>query len=192
MREPIRSTRAGEAVFSACGRYRYRLGRRWSAEGGDVVWIMLNPSRADAGTDDPTIRRCIAFSRHWGYGGMVVVNLFALCATQPDALHGVPDPVGPENDAHIAAAFRGTPGSPSSGPDIVAAWGAHPFAPGRAALVLAMAGDSVRCLGTTRTGAPRHPLYVAAGQPRLDLVPTGAGVRPVPRALAPRPAAGAF
>ena len=179
MKAPVPSPCAGEAVFSACGRYRYRLSRRWSAEGGDVVWIMLNPSRADAGTDDPTIRRCIAFSRHWGYGGMVVVNLFALCATHPAALHGVPDPVGPQNDAHIAAAFRGTHDSPSAARDIVAAWGAHPLAAGRSALVLAAAGGNVLCLGTTQAGHPRHPLYVAAGQPRMDLDPRASAARPV-------------
>ncbi|MCV3736664.1 DUF1643 domain-containing protein [Rhizobium sp. TRM96647] len=168
----------GEAVFSACGRYRYRLERRWSAGGGNLVWIMLNPSRADAGTDDPTIRRCIAFSRLWGYSGMLVVNLFALCATHPDTLYGVSDPVGPENDAYIAAAFRSTAGSASAGPDIVAAWGAHPLAAGRTALVLAAAGGNVRCLGATRDGHPRHPLYVATGQPRMHLVPRASAARP--------------
>ena len=178
MSSPAPHAGTGEAVFSACGQYRYRLDRRWSAGGGNVVWIMLNPSRADAGTDDPTIRRCIAFSRLWGYGGMVVVNLFALRATHPDALYGMLDPVGPENDAHIAAVLRSTAGAAPPGPDIVAAWGAHPLAAGRSALVLAAAGSNVLCLGTTRAGHPRHPLYVAAGQPRMNLVPRASAARP--------------
>lgn len=83
------------AVLSPCGRYRYELTRRW-APGPLVGWVMLNPSRADAHTDDPTVRRCVGFAHRWGYGGLIIRNLYALRATDPAALADHLDPVGPD------------------------------------------------------------------------------------------------
>src|SRR5688500_11357729 len=88
------------AVFDRSGRYRYRLWRRWG-DGGAVAFVMLNPSTADAERDDPTIRRCGGFARAWGFGSMVVVNLFALRSSDPQRLRRARDPVGRENDRHI-------------------------------------------------------------------------------------------
>jgi hypothetical protein len=115
---------------------------------------MLNPSTATDATDDPTIRRCIRFSAAWGYGRLVVVNLFALRSTNPAELANHPDPVGDDNDQAILAAARqaGT---------VACAWGAHPSAPLRARTVVSLlSGVGLHCLGTTRHGQPRHPLYV--------------------------------
>lgn len=138
------------AQISEDGRYRYMLGRSWGA-GHRARFIMLNPSTADASQDDPTIRRCIGFARRWGLGGITVVNLYAYRATNPRELGDVEDPVGPENDRWIRWAVAGP------GP-VVAAWGVH-GSPVRAGQVLRIAGD-VECLGVTKAGAPRHPLYV--------------------------------
>lgn len=147
------------AVLSGDDRYRYRLGRRWDDQGELDVWVMLNPSTADAERDDPTIRRCIGFSRTAGAAGFVVLNLFALRATDPVALTRDPDPIGPENDEHIArtAALAGQLGG-----RVIAAWGAHPMADLRGLTVrsLVLPHASLLCLGTTKHGAPRHPLYV--------------------------------
>ena len=151
------------AVLSECGTYRYRLERAWSDDPRDV-WLMLNPSTADATLDDPTIRRCVGFSRRWGAGGIVVANLYALRATDPAELERHPDPVGPANDAHIADVVQH---AWRDGARIVCAWGAHPFAASRALDVAEGLRDMLPvCLGTTRSGAPRHPLYV-----RADVVP---------------------
>ena len=144
------------ATLSPDGRYRYRLGRRW-AEGATVTWIMLNPSTADAANDDPTIRRCTDFTKRWGYGGLTVVNLFALRATDPRALRRAYDqPIGlPDNDRHIVEAT-------ASAALVVAAWGAHGtmYARDRQVRML-LDGRAVHCLGTTKAGQPRHPLYLA-------------------------------
>jgi hypothetical protein len=153
------------ARFSACGTYRYELARRW-AHGPVVTWIMLNPSTADASVNDPTIRRCIGFSRAWNFAGLAVVNLFAFRSTDPKALKTVDDPVGPDNHAAIHdAVVRSRL--------VVAAWGAHEFVNGRAGEVretIAEIGRPLLCLGKTKAGHPRHPLYVSTAQSleRLD------------------------
>lgn len=142
------------ALFSPCGRYRYRLER--SGEGPPITFVMLNPATADAERDDPTIRRVRALARGFGRGRVTVVNLYALRTPDPRALRAHPDPVGPENDAHLAHAA-------AAGGDIVCAWGNHAD-PARADAVLALfaaTGARVHHLGTTKSGAPRHPLYVA-------------------------------
>lgn len=148
------------AVISGDGVYRYRLDRRWGP-GDTVAWIMLNPSTADAYTDDPTLRRITAFSRDWGFGRLIVVNLYALRATDPAQLWTPPDPVGPDNDRHIAEAVACH--------EVMVAWGANARAD-RVAKVLDVIGRQpgvghLHCLGVTKTGAPKHPLYVAGSTP---------------------------
>ena len=88
------------AVISHCKRYRYRLARHWGA-GSALPFVMLNPSTADADNDDPTIRRCIAFAKREGAGGIVVANLFAFRATSPADMLAAPNPFGPENEGHL-------------------------------------------------------------------------------------------
>jgi hypothetical protein len=150
------------ADFSADGRYRYRLGRRWG-RGSVVRFVMLNPSTAGAEADDPTVRRCVGLARSWGYAAIEVLNLYAFCATRPDDLARAADPVGPDNDSYLRhGVSRWTPKL------IIAAWGVH-ARPERAAEVLGLlAGRRIHCLGRTRDGHPRHPLYVpAATRPRV-------------------------
>lgn len=171
-----RSLRADEpsstAVISPCATYRYMLTRRWDDvptvvkgfHGTDLaLWIMLNPSTADADTDDPTIRRCIAFSKAWGFAGLTVVNLFALRATNPEELRHHPDPTGPRNVEHIRSAL-------ADHHVCIAAWGASVEKAGSKGFATASdvrkiaqdLGRTLECLGMTMAGHPRHPLYVAA------------------------------
>lgn len=152
-------TQGERAVISECGTYRYRLSRmtasplRWVKR---VCWVMLNPSTADEVNDDPTIRRVLGFSESWGCTHIDVVNLYALRATNPKELFAHLDPVGPENDEWIKEAAAGAE-------LIVAAWGAHKMASGdRVQKVWNCAGRNLWCLGVTKSGAPRHPLYLPA------------------------------
>jgi hypothetical protein len=160
------------ATLSPCGTWRYHLHRRW-ASGKLVVWIMLNPSIADAAVDDPTIRRCIGFSRAWGYAALTVVNLYGLRATDPAGLRDHPHPVGPDNDQWLVWTFAPPQGL------IVAAWGATvdraPDGGARVARVLDLARGVVplHCLGTTKDGHPRHPLRVLATAQCEPYVPGG-------------------
>lgn len=143
----------GDAVFDDTGRYRYRLGRRWSP-GARVAFVMLNPNAADATRDDPTIRRCVGFARRWGYGAVDVVNLFGLRARDPRALARAGDPIGPDNDRHLRAAV-------GRADLVVCAWGAAAIARSRSVeLAALLTASDPRCLGLTRAGAPRHPLYL--------------------------------
>lgn len=149
------------ANLSDDGLYRYTLGRRWASPGGpDVaVFVMLNPSTADAEVDDPTIRRCIGFAKALGCGGLHVVNLYAFRATKPADMFAVADPVGPDNDRILtesAVAAR------NDGRPLIAAWGAN-AKPERVRHVLSLPGfDALTALGVTKDGAPRHPLYLPA------------------------------
>ena len=152
------------AVISDCGTYRYQLERRW-ADGPSVTWIMLNPSTADASIDDPTIRRVRSFSERDGFGACEVLNLFALRSPDPKLLKTHSEPVGTDNGEYLVRAMERTGGM------VIAAWGAHPFAAERARLLLSSAkavGRTLYCLGTTKAGAPRHPLYVRGDQPWIE------------------------
>ncbi len=148
------------AVLSECGRYRYRLTRVWDETGSRVLWIMLNPSTADADTDDPTIRRCITFAKGWGYGGIEVVNLFALRSTNPRQLRTQDDPVGEGNLDTIQEAALDM-----SNTLIVCAWGAVGRYKGIGQIVYDLcreSGVTLHILEMGKTGMPCHPLYLSA------------------------------
>jgi len=147
---------ATSALFDPTMRYRYYLRRTWQAGRSHVLFVMLNPSVADRYFDDATIRKCMAFARRWNYGGIEVVNLFALRATDPRELRRAEDPVGPDNDRQILIAVR-----KSSGP-IIFAWGANGNFKARdqAVLHLLRSYSEAQCLGFTKSHQPKHPLYL--------------------------------
>ena len=144
------------AVISDCGNYRYVLERDKGKK--PLVFMMLNPSTADANVDDPTIRRCRRFASDNGYSGIVVVNLFAFRATKPKDLFAAKDPIGPMNELYIS--------EKTIQQDVCCAWGANAPSDRVQAVksVLAYTEANTLCLGITKSGAPRHPLYVKASQ----------------------------
>ena len=156
------------AVFSPCRRYRYTLFRDLGMQGPQLTVVMLNPSTADAVKDDPTIRRVIGFARNAGCGSVQVLNLFAIRATDPREMLAADDPVGPENDEHLARELRMAKGD---GRFVLAAWGAHGGHMSRDFHVMHKLVDGVewRCLGRTHQGHPRHPLYVPTIQAMVPL-----------------------
>lgn len=151
-----------KAIISPCGNYRYVLRRkipqvlRWVKP---ILFIMLNPSTADADTNDPTIRRCIAFAERDGFTDLTVVNLFALRATDPNALLSLEDPIGPDNDLYLTQEIAKHKGGIGT---IVCAWGGKFIARKRGSRVLDWIGPTAMCLGVTQAHAPRHPLYLKA------------------------------
>ena len=157
------SAAQASAVLSPDGVYRYLLTRTWEPHRCRLVFIMLNPSTADAQQDDATIRICMGRARRMGAGGIAVVNLFAYRATQPLRLYGATDPIGPENDLYILQAVREDPLM------VIAAWGQHGPLRNRAQSVRQLlASVPLHHLGLTKEGQPKHPLRISYDvQPEL-------------------------
>lgn len=167
------------AVFDSPRRtYRYLLTRIWDPAIPPAAFIMLNPSTASADQDDPTIRRIAGstgstgstgFARREGAGGVIVVNLFALCSTNPERLRTHPDPVGRHNALFVRQAVQ-------EADLVVAAWGAGGVLGGRGVdmgRALVKAGVRLKALRLTSTGQPGHPLYVPGDAPLIDYLPEG-------------------
>lgn len=150
-----------EAIFSPDRKYRYVLRRTWDERLVHMVFIMLNPSDANEDKDDSTIRRCIGFAKREGFGGIEVVNLFAKVSSIPHPAKGwTPGDIGPENNEHLLKTISLQIGR------IVVAWGAN--APNwrvdELDELFKLKGIHVYCLGVTKDGCPRHPLYVRADE----------------------------
>ena len=144
------------------GQYRYRLERWWGRTKAPMVFLMLNPSTADAEQDDATIRVCMGRARQENCGGIVVANLFAYRATQPADMKRAADPIGPLNDQHIREAIS-LPGA-----IVVAAWGADGRYAYRHSTVMALvrdAGCDLYAIAFTKDGDPRHPLRLPYAKP---------------------------
>lgn len=155
------------AILSPDETYRYRLWRtithpdQGTLDGrrdhSTVAFVLLNPSTADATTDDPTLRRCIGFAERWGYDRVELGNLFAYRAKKPDELEDAEDPIGPANQQHLKEICL-------QADRVVVGWGAHDIATTlgltMVATVMGATGGRLYCLGTTNDGNPRHPLYV--------------------------------
>lgn len=145
-----------DALITRDGLCRLWLRRTWDAALPSILWGMLNPSDADAEQDDPTVRRVVNFSATWGYGSCLIVNAYAFRATSPHALRAAGYRQHPDNHGHIETALRQTDCT-------VAAWGAS-IQPDRERLLLAQlrAYRPIYCLGVTKNGHPKHPLYLRA------------------------------
>lgn len=144
------------ARYSPCEIYRYTLQRIWEPGQPIVAFIGLNPSTATEVENDPTVRRCIGYALSWGYGGMRMLNAFGLRSTDPKGLKQIDDPVGPGNDLWIRKMTKDAALT-------VACWGTHAELNARHQQLVTMlntAGCRIHCLGMTKGGFPKHPLYL--------------------------------
>ena len=140
------------ATFSNCRKYRYSLSRIWDKKKKLVLFIGLNPSTANEEVDDPTIRRCVNYVQNWGYGGLIMANLFAYRVTLPSGLKKVKYPIGEDNDKYIMILSKKA--------DItVAAWGNNGNLYGRDKQVFDLI-PNLMCLKLNKSGQPAHPLYL--------------------------------
>lgn len=144
------------AYISPTGKYRWWLRRRViGGNGKTATFIMLNPSTADAVKDDPTIRRCVGFTKFWGYSYLYVLNLFSYRATNPLELIGAKDPVGGWTNMYLGELkfMKGI---------IVCAWGNKTLFDRDKEVKKLLKEVPLYCLELTKLGNPKHPLYVKA------------------------------
>lgn len=137
-------------------KYRYLLECNWNTELEKVTFILLNPSIADYEICDPTLNRCVQFSKSWGFGGMNIVNLFALISTNPDVLIEHDNPVGDENDQYIINAVKNSS-------QVIYGWGEkHGSIRNRDSIVKELLNKyNPHCIKKTKNGLhPRHPLFL--------------------------------
>lgn len=194
------------ASLSKCGTWRWMLARIWDDARPLLVYILLNPSTADDERDDPTVKRCVRFAELLGYGGIVIVNLYAFRSSNPlevaanaELLGFDRDPldhaVGPDNDRWIADVAGGKLW-PGRGRRVIAAWGAtfggernpKPWHVRRVAQVRALLEDlgvELWCLDVTAAGDPKHPHARGAHRIPDDVEPVRwpIGEPPLDRAL---------
>lgn len=143
------------AVFSPCGTFRYLLRRSWVENPKRFcIFIMLNPSSADENTDDPTVRRCIGFAKSWGYDGLYVGNVYAQRSTIPLRVWRHAH-VGPENYMYLHDMIIRSD-------LVIAAWGTKANPAQIDEMLLCIGWRKMHCLGATKRGHPKHPLYLRA------------------------------
>lgn len=149
------------ATISPCKQYRYELRRIWDESKPLVLFVCLNPSTADAEIEDNTSRVCINYAKRWGYGGLLIGNLFAYRSTDQSALFQVSDPVGPENDAWLKKLQ-------SEAKLVVCAWSDTGGYKDRDRAVLHFL-HKPHCLKKLKSGRPGHPLYKSANLEPIPL-----------------------
>jgi hypothetical protein len=146
------------ALFSECRRWRYLLWRCWDESKPAANFLMLNPSTADEVRLDPSCTRARNYAERWGFGAVLITNIFAWRSTDPAVLRVVENPVGRGNDRAIVKAAK-------EAKLVVCAWGNHGMHRERARRVVALLrrhGISLHALKMNGGGEPAHPLYLPA------------------------------
>ena len=130
--------------------YRYTLSRTWDSTKPTVLFIGLNPSIADENIDDPTITRCINFAKDWGYGTLLMANLFAFRSTYPKDIYLIDDPIGKDNDHYLLECVK-------QSDLIIACWGNNGTYMDREKIIKELV-PNLYCLQKNKNGTPQHPL----------------------------------
>ncbi len=159
-----------QAGFSKCGNYRLWLKKVISKRNRSLLYFGLNPSKANAYQDDPTIRRLVGFSLRWGYGELFVINLFSRVSSKTPLISKCTNPVGEGNDQQIVSSIMKW--SEDSRWDLWLGWGRAGNTFGRNIEAISIIelhfknrlnlfpyAKGPLCLGLTKNGNPRHPLY---------------------------------
>lgn len=139
-----------KAIISKDKIYRYKLSRTWDSTKPTILFIGLNPSIANENVDDPTITRCINFAKDWGYGTLLMANLFAFRSTYPKNIYLIDDPIGKDNDHYLLECVTQS--------DLIAAcWGNNGTYMNREKVITELV-PNLYCLQKNKNGTPHHPL----------------------------------
>lgn len=149
-----------KAIISKDKIYRYKLSRTWDSTKPTILFIGLNPSIADENVDDPTITRCINFAKDWGYGTLLMANLFAFRSTYPKDIYLIDDPIGKDNDHYLLECV-------TQSDLIVACWGNNGTYMNREKVITELV-PNLYCLQKNKNGTPHHPLRLPRN---IDPVP---------------------
>lgn len=147
--------------FSDDLKYRYLFCQKWS-DGESILFIGLNPSMSEG--LNPTLKRCIQFAKDWNYGRCYILNLFAYRAAKPSGLKIAELPIGKENNDWLIKTGKRVD-------KIVFAWGVHGSWKNRDQEVISLFPNAY-CLGKTKAGFPKHPLYLKANTPLEPFINT--------------------
>ena len=158
-------------LFSNCGHYRWILKRELSIGKRTVVFIGLNPSKANSFNNDRTLLRIINFCSRWNYKNIYIINLFGLISKSPFQLSKSKDPIGLNNDLITLLTLRFWQKNINC--DLWLGWGDKGQLNGRNNEVMKIIknlsnlksnennfSERILSLGITKKGNPLHPLYI--------------------------------
>lgn len=137
------------AIFSKDKQYRYQLSRRWDSAKPMVLFVMHNPSTADAYKEDPTLIRIINYAKDWGYGGLYVGNLFPYCSSKPKKDMVLPKVIVTRNHRHIKTMYK-------QSEQTIFAWGNQQETPQWFKKNI----NYPYCIALSLNNIPKHPLYL--------------------------------
>jgi hypothetical protein len=142
------------------GLYRWWLFRCWAANLPLIIWIMMNPSTADHTKNDPTILKVIRYSTKWGFGAVLVLNIYAFRSSRPENLpQKMKEAVGLSNNWWIRTIFAY---AAKKNIPVICAWGVKHKE--RGCQVRQMANDAsleLQCLEVALNGEPKHPRFLS-------------------------------
>lgn len=176
--------------------HRFTLTRSWEhddpfAAYRVLIYLMLNPSKADGRRDDPTVKSCVRIADYNGYGHIIVGNLFSLRSTDWKVVRDhARDPKpgewpgnSPEvSDEWLRRILR-TPAKHLNRSyvraDVCVAWGAHvldiPGSASRIRRVMRLVREAGHakpfCVSTTESDNPGHPLFLSRTTPLAPWAP---------------------
>jgi hypothetical protein len=145
-----------EAGISSCEEYRWWLWRCWDPSKPLCIWIMMNPSTADWQKNDPTIGKVIRYCQRWGYGGVLVLNIYAYRSSKPEGIQGR---VGHRNNWWIVTMFSFAKRKRLK---VICAWGASHKERGDEVRRLAVSAKlKLWCVEMAKNGEPKHPRWLS-------------------------------
>lgn len=152
--------RISEASISLDKKYRWWLYRCWDLDKPVLIWVMMNPSTADWRKNDPTICKVMRYAARWGYGGILVLNIYAYRTSRPENLpKSMRKAVGYRNDWWINTVFKF---AVEKDIPVICAWGVKHEERGRLVRQLANdAGLELLCLEVALNGEPKHPRFLS-------------------------------